>query len=78
MQTPVEQAQVEDATNHFMLTQQEPSVEQAQVEDATNHFSEYGKPRCIPPILLDFWFCLQYNFTCSLSLEEFDDTIVAL
>jgi hypothetical protein len=36
--------------------EQESPVEQAPIEDVTNIFLEQNKPRCIPPLFLDFAF----------------------
>jgi hypothetical protein len=36
--------------------EEELAVELAQVEDVTNPFPDQGKPRCIPSIILFFYF----------------------
>jgi hypothetical protein len=47
----------------------EEPTEQAQVEDLTNIALDQGKPRCIPPIILDFSFnhFLMFYFDWALS-----------
>jgi hypothetical protein len=50
--------------------EQEVLVEPSPVEDVTNSFPKKGKPRCIPPIILAFYFLslLATKFDYGLSL----------
>jgi hypothetical protein len=45
-------------------------VEQDRVEAITNLALDQGKPQCIKPILLDFYFesCFMFYYDCALSL----------
>jgi hypothetical protein len=44
-------------------------MKQAQAEDPTNLALDQGKPRCIPPIILDFsfnhYFCVKIDYALS-------------
>jgi hypothetical protein len=44
-------------------------TKQAQAEEATNTELTEGKPRCIPPIFLDFWFSIIIYVTVCLCIK---------
>jgi hypothetical protein len=56
------------ALDHVVLEFEEPT-EPAQVEEFTNLDLDQGKPRCIKPILLVFYFesCFMIYYDCALS-----------
>jgi hypothetical protein len=47
----------------------EVQVKQAQVEATTNLALDQGKPQCIPPIFLNFWFSINIYITICVCIK---------